>query len=448
MKCFGILVLSLLLCLTGSAQITLVLQPGPTDGIDSDIRDDQPSTPNGNSPDFAANAWSSGGSFIERSLIRFDLSSIPSGSTIISATLSLYANPTSGHTQHHSSLSGPNTCLLKRVITDWSESLVTWSNQPSTTSQNLVVIPQSTSSLQDYPNIDVTALITDMLENPDSSFGMMLQLQTEVNYRSMIFASSDNANGAIRPKLEVVYGNCTPPVSGFSYNANNLNVSFTNLSTGAVSWLWDFGDGFTSILQNPVHIYQSQGTYSVCLSAISDSCGTNVVCDTIEICSNPIPEFDYTNNNLTVQFNNLTLNYLNCMWDLGDGTFTSLVNPQHTYVTNGIYKVCLITTNNCGSDSTCHFVDLLGTGIHKYSHLDWSVFPSPTYGIIYIVSPVDDKCRINIYSTQGELIISTISCLSSKSLVEIDISSLTSGLYLLDIQGKDFLFHDMVVKLK
>lgn len=46
-----------------------------------------------------------------------------------------------------------------------------------------------------------------------------------------------------------------------------LSVSFTDESLDATSWLWDFGDGNTSTEQNPVHIYESEGTYSVSLMA-------------------------------------------------------------------------------------------------------------------------------------------------------------------------------------
>ena len=46
-----------------------------------------------------------------------------------------------------------------------------------------------------------------------------------------------------------------------------LTVAFTDLSTGSpVSWLWDFGDGTTSTLQNPTHIYSSIGVYTVSLT--------------------------------------------------------------------------------------------------------------------------------------------------------------------------------------
>ncbi len=47
-----------------------------------------------------------------------------------------------------------------------------------------------------------------------------------------------------------------------------LAVTFTDLSTNApTSWLWDFGDGHTSALQNPTHTYTVAGSYTVSLTA-------------------------------------------------------------------------------------------------------------------------------------------------------------------------------------
>ncbi|WP_164997799.1 PKD domain-containing protein [Methanolobus psychrotolerans] len=64
---------------------------------------------------------------------------------------------------------------------------------------------------------------------------------------------------------------CLSPIIDFTANVNSgepsLAVSFTDLSYDAHSWLWDFGDGNTSTEQNPVHIYETEGTYSVSLAA-------------------------------------------------------------------------------------------------------------------------------------------------------------------------------------
>jgi len=55
------------------------------------------------------------------------------------------------------------------------------------------------------------------------------------------------------------------PTSG----ARPLTVVFNATNTGGQvnSWAWNFGDGNTSTLQNVTHVYQNEGTYSVCLTA-------------------------------------------------------------------------------------------------------------------------------------------------------------------------------------
>jgi gliding motility-associated-like protein len=56
------------------------------------------------------------------------------------------------------------------------------------------------------------------------------------------------------------------PVAAFSAVADDsLNVDFTDLSTGAAAWFWDFGNSSTSTQQNPSQNYQTAGSYTVTL---------------------------------------------------------------------------------------------------------------------------------------------------------------------------------------
>lgn len=61
------------------------------------------------------------------------------------------------------------------------------------------------------------------------------------------------------------------PETVFSYTNDGLTVFFTNTSTGATSYNWDFGDGETSTVANSNHIYASGGDYTVCLTATSSA---------------------------------------------------------------------------------------------------------------------------------------------------------------------------------
>ena len=63
------------------------------------------------------------------------------------------------------------------------------------------------------------------------------------------------------------------PSANFTQTANNLTVTFNNTSTNATAYLWNFGDGMTSTLPNPVHTFAAPGAYTVKLDA-SNQCNT------------------------------------------------------------------------------------------------------------------------------------------------------------------------------
>ncbi|MCF8379576.1 MAG: DUF2271 domain-containing protein [Bacteroidales bacterium] len=69
------------------------------------------------------------------------------------------------------------------------------------------------------------------------------------------------------------------PTADFDFGGNELTVNFTNNSTNATSYLWDFGDGNTSIENNPSHTYAAPGSYSVSLTATYFNCTDEIILD-------------------------------------------------------------------------------------------------------------------------------------------------------------------------
>ena len=72
----------------------------------------------------------------------------------------------------------------------------------------------------------------------------------------------------VSPGVQAAFSNSQPAVCQPPFN-----ISFTNSSTGTgtITWLWDFGDGNTSTVQNPAHVYTTPGNYTVSLAATSSN---------------------------------------------------------------------------------------------------------------------------------------------------------------------------------
>lgn len=194
-----------LLVTTSFGQFTLTLQPGPEEGKDAFLDSRVSDYMGGNHFDFLAAAWTHGGDRVDvRSILEFDLSAIDSTYHVITASLFFYGYESPSNTGHSAAFSGSNSCYLQRIVSPWNEATVSWDTKPEVTTEGQISLPGSTSENQDY-EIDVTEIVAEMVANPSENYGFQLRLQIEETYNSILFASSDNDNPAIRPKLVVEY---------------------------------------------------------------------------------------------------------------------------------------------------------------------------------------------------------------------------------------------------
>lgn len=90
-------------------------------------------------------------------------------------------------------------------------------------------------------------------------------------YLVTLTALSEGCSGAAITAQQDIYFNITSTAAQFSFEENDLSISFTDESEGASSWFWEFGDGNSSTEQNPSHTYASPGAYSVTLT-IDNEC--------------------------------------------------------------------------------------------------------------------------------------------------------------------------------
>lgn len=213
MRCF-LLCIVLLLSLAVRAHTVVTFQPDSACGKDATIASFWPNNTGGLHGDFLACAWTyQGNPSTTRALVEFDLSTIPAGATIISATLDLFHHVSLNNNVGHSNLSAPATAWLERITQPWNEMTVTWNTQPATTALNRVNVAAPTVMTQDY-SFNVTAMVMDMMNDPANSHGFMLRQQTESYYRSLLFSTSDGNNSALFPKLTITYSLDSAPSSG------------------------------------------------------------------------------------------------------------------------------------------------------------------------------------------------------------------------------------------
>ena len=143
-----------------------------------------------------------------RSVLKFDLSSIPSNAVILSATLDLYGYGPASSTGQVTSVgnAGNNPCLISRVSSSWTELGVTWNSQPTITSQDEDTLAVSTSFNQNYLGVDVTNMVTTMHQNQAINYGFMLhQLYESLPANGMFFSSRENILQGSPPVLHVTY---------------------------------------------------------------------------------------------------------------------------------------------------------------------------------------------------------------------------------------------------
>ncbi|MEN8225976.1 MAG: PKD domain-containing protein, partial [Bacteroidota bacterium] len=154
-------------------------------------------------------------------------------------------------------------------------------------------------------------------------------------------------------------GDCEADFIFLRDSVDYYTIEFFDNSTSNLpiySWFWDFDDGTTSTLQNPVHSFNDLGIFNVCLtieSGDSSNYCTDTYCLEIEITSGGgndcYADFYYVTDSIggattVVNFFDLSTpagSIDSWTWSFGDGSTSSEQNPVHNYASAGTYNVCL-----------------------------------------------------------------------------------------------------------
>jgi len=136
----------------------------------------------------------------------------------------------------------------------------------------------------------------------------------------------------------------------------NLTVTIDNeTNPGPYNYIWQFGDGASSALEEPgSHDYPDWGEYTISLAVASANCADSIR-QSIEIfpplpVSSFVPDIDAGCEPLTVSFTNNSDYGSDYYWDFDDGNTSTEFEPTHTFSDPGAYQVMLKVTGDGGED--------------------------------------------------------------------------------------------------
>ncbi|MBP6515544.1 MAG: gliding motility-associated C-terminal domain-containing protein [Chitinophagales bacterium] len=182
------------------------------------------------------------------------------------------------------------------------------------------------------------------------------------SYTVMVIASQviggqgcyDTARAIVR-----IYPTLTPD---FSFTANGcqdnlfpFNDATVSTASAVSGWSWNFGDGFSSTAQNPKHQFAAAGTFNVKLTVTNKVGCVDTVSHPVTVYPMPIADFNTSPVCLkdTTFFTNLSSsNSVGHLWNFGNSTTSTDVNPFAIYATAGAKTVTLIATTADGCKDT------------------------------------------------------------------------------------------------
>jgi PKD repeat protein len=154
--------------------------------------------------------------------------------------------------------------------------------------------------------------------------------------------------------------------------------------------------------------------------------------------NNPSANFSESISGSTATFSNSSSSVnstLNYSWDFGDGNTSSVLNPSHTYATNGTYTVTLIASNCIFSDTITNTIQIGTNSMEENTNTNFEFYPNPTTHQITINVEKQLLGSVYIiYDNTGTAVLNG-NILSEQSV--IDLEYLSKGIYFLSI-GENF----------
>jgi len=233
------------------------------------------------------------------------------------------------------------------------------------------------------------------------------------------------------------------PKADFSVTdvCENESVQFINktIDTSINNFRWKFGDGQSSLLNSPSHLYTIGGvsqTFNVTfVIQTKEGCSDSII-KAVTVNANPVSDFNFTLNQNKVDFEAVQNGNTSYKWTFGNGdsAISSQKNYSYTYSKlNKNYTACLNTINPAGCFSkTCKEISVTVGISFKSKNAGFNLFPNPNSGKFTIeIDNPGNEVSIEVYNQIGELV-RKMKSFDKVTMVDL---SLSYGIYLVRVRN-------------
>lgn len=218
------------------------------------------------------------------------------------------------------------------------------------------------SNTVDYSNTSTQPVDSYLWSFPGGTPAESTSPQPSVVYSEAgtydVILQISNEAGTVEETISDVVEVAPNPNSDFTFTTDDLTYQFTNRSQDGTSYVWDFGDGNTSVEVNPTHTYRSEGSYTVSLQT-SNTCSTDrFAVDVVATIAVQLPTINVNASNTrlceggSIRLENLSNHPVDSyMWEIegGQPSTSSEASPVVRFGNAGSYSISLTVSNEAGT---------------------------------------------------------------------------------------------------
>lgn len=221
----------------------------------------------------------------------------------------------------------------------------------------------------------------------------------------------------------------------------------------------NFGDGSADVnAANGSRTYTNSGSYAVTGNTVysgwTNECVSTTATQNVTITPGVSSFFSYAATGLSVQFTSLAQGATTYSWNFGDGGTAGSPNPVRNYATAGTYTVELTATGTCGTDLYYKNITVAegennsDLGVEEQSSIHLTIYPNPISNVFSVAYETEQAADIHaeLLTLDGKRIDTQTSLNSMNGELTFDVSNLSSGIYLLNMNVSGKMISKKIVK--